>query len=91
MQIIKSIESRIYVIRGERVMVDFDLASLYEVETKVLNQSVRRNHSRFPEDFMFQLTSFEWSDISIQSGKINSSRWQHKCEPVTICDRFTKT
>jgi len=73
MQIIKSIESRIYVIRGERVMLDFDLASLYEVETKVLNQSVRRNHSRFPEDFMFQLTSFEWSEISIQSEKINSS------------------
>ena len=73
MQIIKSIESRIYVIRDERVLLDFDLASLYEVETKVLNQSVRRNISRFPEDFMFQLTSFEWSDISIQSGKINSS------------------
>lgn len=73
MQIINSIESRIYVIRGERVMLDFDLASLYEVETKVLNQSVRRNYSRFPEDFMFQLTSFEWSEISIQCEKINSS------------------
>jgi len=57
MQIIKSIENRIYEIRGERVMLDFDLASLYEVETKVLNQAVKRNIKRFPEDFMFQLTS----------------------------------
>jgi len=55
MQIIKSIESRIYTIRGERVMLDFDLAALYEVETKVLNQAVKRNIKRFPDDFMFQL------------------------------------
>ncbi|WP_316782759.1 ORF6N domain-containing protein [Pedobacter frigiditerrae] len=62
MQIIKSIESRIYVIRGERVMLDFDLASLYEVETRVLNQAVKRNIQRFPEDFMFQLTKEEFEN-----------------------------
>jgi hypothetical protein len=73
MQIIKSIQSRIYTIRDERVMLDFDLASLYEVETKVLNQAVKRNIKRFPEDFMFQLTSDEWVNISIQDEKINSS------------------
>jgi len=66
MQIIKSIESRIYVIRDERVMLDFDLASLYEVETKVLNQAVKRNIMRFPEDFMFQLTLKEWENIRSQ-------------------------
>ncbi|MCX2431459.1 ORF6N domain-containing protein [Pedobacter sp. GR22-10] len=66
MQIIKSIESRIYTIRDERVMLDFDLASLYEVETKVLNQAVKRNITRFPEDFMFQLTSKEWESIRSQ-------------------------
>ncbi|GGI27123.1 ORF6N domain-containing protein [Pedobacter mendelii] len=66
MQIIKSIESRIYVIRGERVMLDFDLASLYEVETKVLNQAVKRNLMRFPEDFMFQLTTNEWESMRSQ-------------------------
>ncbi|WP_029283982.1 ORF6N domain-containing protein [Pedobacter sp. R20-19] len=66
MQIIKSIESRIYTIRDERVMLDFDLASLYEVETKVLNQAVKRNINRFPEDFMFQLTSLEWENIRSQ-------------------------
>jgi len=53
---IQSIQSRIYEIRGERVMLDMDLAALYEVGTKVLNQSVRRNLKRFPEDFMFRLT-----------------------------------
>lgn len=52
MQIIKSIESRIYTIRDERVMLDFDLASLYEVETRVLNQAVKRNIMRFPEDYV---------------------------------------
>ncbi|MFW0715943.1 ORF6N domain-containing protein [Pedobacter sp. N23S346] len=66
MQIIKSIESKIYVVRGERVMLDFDLASLYEVETKALNQAVKRNITRFPEDFMFQLTSKEWESIRSQ-------------------------
>ena len=66
MQIIKSIQNRIYDIRGERVMLDFDLASLYEVETKVLNQAVKRNLKRFPEDFMFQLTSAEFEEIKLQ-------------------------
>ena len=50
---------RIFLIRGKKVMVDRDLAELYEVETKALNQAVRRNASRFPEDFMFRLTKQE--------------------------------
>ncbi|MEO8711087.1 MAG: ORF6N domain-containing protein [Parafilimonas sp.] len=60
MNIIRSIQNRIYEIRGERVMLDFDLASLYEVPTKALNQAVKRNIERFPEDFMFRLTQIEW-------------------------------
>jgi phage regulator Rha-like protein len=60
MQIIQSIQNRIYEIRGERVMLDFDLAALYEAETRVLNQAVKRNIKRFPADFMFQLTSVEY-------------------------------
>ncbi len=63
MKIIKSIQNRIYEIRGERVMLDFDLADLYEVPTKVLNQAVKRNIKRFPEDFMFRLTSEEWQNM----------------------------
>src|SRR5258708_6466112 len=53
------IERRIYVIRGLKVMLDADLAELYQAPTKALNQAVRRNLDRFPEDFMFQLTGDE--------------------------------
>jgi len=54
-----NIESLIYVVRDEQVMLDSDLAKLYDVETKVLNQAVKRNIQRFPPDFMFQLTKEE--------------------------------
>jgi hypothetical protein len=67
MQIIRSIQNRIHEIRGERVMLDFDLAQLYEVETKSLNQAVKRNIKRFPADFMFRLTITEWEVIRSQS------------------------
>ena len=53
------IQSKIYEIRGQRVMLDRDLAEMYGVETRVLNQAVKRNIERFPEDFMFQLTDEE--------------------------------
>ena len=59
-----SIQSKIYVIRGQRVMLDFDLAAMYGVKTKVLNQSVKRNIERFPEDFMFQLTKGEYEILT---------------------------
>jgi phage regulator Rha-like protein len=67
MQIIQSIQNRIYEIRGERVMLDFDLAALYEVPTKALNQAVKRNPKRFPADFMFRLNLIEWQAIRSQS------------------------
>lgn len=66
MQIIQSIQNRIYEIRGERVMTDFDLAALYEVEARVLNQAVKRNIKRFPSDFMFQLNSTEVESLRSQ-------------------------
>ena len=65
MQIIKSIQNRIYEIRGDRVMLDFDLAALYEVQTKALNQAVKRNIKRFPKDFMFQLSRQEWDELRL--------------------------
>jgi len=55
------IQQKIYEIRGFKVMLDFDLAELYGVETKALNQAVKRNIDRFPDDFMFQLTAEEWT------------------------------
>ena len=53
------IVNKIYIIRDQKVMLDFDLAMLYEVETKILNQAVKRNAERFPEDFIFRLISKE--------------------------------
>ena len=67
------IQSRIYEIRGQKVMLDFDLAEMYEVETRVLNQAVKRNIERFPEDFMFQLTKEEtlnWKSQIVMSNSI---------------------
>ena len=58
------IEKTIYVIRGEKVMLDRDLAELYQVQTKVLNQAVRRNLDRFPADFMFQLSDKEVAELN---------------------------
>lgn len=57
--VIREIENRIYVIRGRRVMLDSDLAEIYQVETRVLKQAVRRNRNRFPEDFMIELSEAE--------------------------------
>ena len=61
-----NIESLIHTIRGQKVMVDFDLAMLYGVQTKALNQAVKRNTKRFPDDFMFQLTQEEWNILRSQ-------------------------
>ena len=66
MQIIQSIQNRIYEISGERVMLDRDLATLYETETKRLKEAVNRNIKRFPKDFMFQLTKEEWEGLRFQ-------------------------
>ena len=66
MELTVIIQSKIYEIRGQRVMLDFDLAELYQVETRVLNQAVKRNIDRFPKDFMFQVTAEEWVVISSQ-------------------------
>jgi hypothetical protein len=78
MEIISAIQNRIYEIRGERVMLDFDLAALYEVETKALNQAVKRNIERFPEDFIFQLTPLEWSGIRSQSVTTSSQSLKYQ-------------
>lgn len=65
------IQRKIYEIRGQKVILDRDLAALYQVETKVLNQAVKRNMERFPEDFMFQLTLKEWREIAVNEGVID--------------------
>ncbi len=66
------IQSKIYTLRGERVMFDFDLAELYEVETRGLNQAVKRNTRRFPKDFMFQIT---WEELKNLKSQFVTSSW----------------
>ena len=72
------VQNLIYEIRGQKVMLDFDLARLYQVETKVLNQAVRRNIKRFPEDFMFQLDNKEFANLKSQ---IVTSSWGGRRTP----------
>ncbi|MEI8128223.1 MAG: ORF6N domain-containing protein [bacterium] len=72
---IEIIENKIFIIRGQKVMLDSDLAQLYEVETKNLNKAVKRNPGRFPEKFMFQLTKEEWDNLKFQIG---TSSWGGK-------------
>lgn len=74
---VEVIERRIYLIRGQKVMMDSDLAELYRVPTKVLNQAVRRNASRFPEDFMFQLTQEEASALRSQIVTLEKGRGRY--------------
>jgi hypothetical protein len=63
---VQKVQTKIYFIRNQSVMLDFDLAEMYEVETRVLNQAVKRNIKRFPQDFMFQLTKSEWEVLISQ-------------------------
>ena len=68
LSVTSTIESRIFTIRDQKVMIDRDLAELYEVEVKYLNRAVKRNITRFPSDFMFQLTDNEWEHLRYQIG-----------------------
>lgn len=84
---ISKIESIIYVIRDQKVMLDSDLAELYEVETAHLTRQVRRNISRFPEDFMFLLTQEEYEIVKLQKGKAPSTYGGRRYLPMA----FTET
>ena len=64
----ENVAQLIYLLRGEKVMLDAELARLYAVPTKALNQAVKRNRDRFPEDFVFQLSNDEWADLRCQFG-----------------------
>ncbi|MBI5429359.1 MAG: ORF6N domain-containing protein [Nitrosomonadales bacterium] len=75
---VEHIESKIFLVRGQKVMLDEDLAALYEVEIKVLNQAVKRNLDRFPDDFMFQLTADEALSLRSQTVTLKSGRGQHR-------------
>ena len=77
MEQLQVIQSKIYEIRGQKVMLDKDLAELYQVTTGNLNKAVKRNLKRFPPDFMFQLTEEEWQALRFQNGIIKKGRGEH--------------
>jgi|SRR5690554_3129825 len=80
------IQNMIYVVRGQKVMLDSDLAKLYEVETKALNRQVRRNIIRFPDDFMFQLTSEEYEALKRQIGASKVGRGGRTKQPLVFTE-----
>jgi phage regulator Rha-like protein len=82
----KPLQNMIYEIRGEKVMLDSDLAKLYEIETKVLNRAVKRNIERFPEIFMFQLTEDEFSSLRRQIGTSNEGKGGRRYLPYVFTE-----
>jgi hypothetical protein len=81
------VERKILLLRGERVMLDEDLAALYGVETKLLTRAVRRNAERFPSDFMFQLTADEHAALRIQFGTSNAGRGGRRYRPYAFTEQ----
>ena len=79
------IQEKIFIIRGERVMLDFDLAELFEVETKALKQAVKRNIERFPDDFMFEVTIEEYH--SLRSQIVTSTRGGRRYMPYAFTEQ----
>lgn len=80
------IQNKIHQIRGQKVMLDFDLAEIYGVETRVLNQSVKRNIERFPSDFMFQLSESEWRIMSSQFVMTSKSKRPKSAIPYVFTE-----
>jgi len=80
------IQTKIYTIRNQKVMLDFDLAKMYSVETRVLNQAVKRNIERFPEDFMFQLNEYEWNSMSSQFVMTSKSKRPKSALPLVFTE-----
>ena len=75
---IETIEKKIYLVRGHKIMLDNDLAELYGVPTKVFNQAVSRNIKRFPADFMFQLNNDEYTSLRSQFVTLKKGRGHHR-------------
>jgi len=83
----EKIISKIYLIRGKKVMLDRDLAELYKVETRILNQAVKRNESRFPADFMFRLTAEELKDWKSQNVTSNKEKMGLRKLPLAFTEQ----
>ena len=89
MEELLTIQNKIYEIRGQRVMLDFDLAAMYRIETKQLKQAVRRNLDRFPPDFMFEITQEEYNylSISLRSQIVTSNKGGIRYMPFAFTEQ----
>lgn len=88
MELVKSnIENKIYTVRGLQVMLDSDLAELYNTETKFINRAVKRNIDRFPTEFMFQLTEQEWQSLRFQFGTSNENHGGRRYHPNVFTEQ----
>jgi len=84
---LSKLQTMIYEIRGQKVMLDSDLAALYGVESKVMNQAVKRNIERFPPDFMFQLTDEEWDSLRSQIVTSKNNRGGRRYAPYVFTEQ----
>lgn len=83
----ETVRSKIYLIRGQKVLLDSDLASLYEVETRILTRAVKRNIERFPDDFMFQLTDQELRVLRSQIGISSTAHGGRRYHPYAFTEQ----
>ena len=83
---VEAVENKILLIRGQKVILDFHLAKLYDVETKILNKAVARNIDRFPVDFMFRLTQKEWDALRFHFGTSNKGRGGRRYLPFAFTE-----
>lgn len=83
---LESIKDMVYIIRGQKVLLDSDLAKLYGVDTKTLNRQVKRNESRFPKDFMFQVTEDEFESLRYQIGTSKEGRGGRRYQPLVFTE-----
>ena len=84
---LEQVQNKIFEIRNQKVMLDFDLAEMYEVETKNLNLAVKRNIKRFPEDFMFRLTINEWNNMRLQFATASQSKRNVNVTPYAFTEQ----
>jgi len=79
--------NKIYYLRGKKVMLDFDLANLYGLETRILKQQIKRNSERFPDDFMFQLTKNEWNELITNCDKFPLNVRHFPVQPLAFTEQ----
>jgi hypothetical protein len=87
---VRKIQDKIFEVRGFRIVFDYDLAEMCDVQTRVLNHAVKRNIKRFPKDFMYRLTEKEWRDMSSQFVMTSLNKRPKAARPFVFTDNTDK-